>query len=118
MNPTPPELERRYGKEAQKRWNQFIRHLELREGFSFVVLLVPDSTAARLTENLCRQWLETKGLELISKEYTDPVKLKQNLAPFLLEQAVVTPKLGAVWVSGVVAQSDPELHGEGLPIQA
>jgi tetratricopeptide (TPR) repeat protein len=108
MNPNPPELEWRYGIEAQKRWNQFIRHLELREGFSFVVLLVPDSTAARLTENLCRQWLETKGLELVSKEYTDPAKLKQNLAPFLLEQIAVTPNLGAVWVSGVVAQSDPD----------
>jgi tetratricopeptide (TPR) repeat protein len=104
----PTELERRFGKTASERWAQLLRHLDLIDGFSFVVVLVPDETASRICATELEKYLKTRGQRLERLEYTTPENLRENLALDVLTRVPNDEHLGAIWLSNVTNRFDPK----------
>jgi tetratricopeptide (TPR) repeat protein len=104
----PTELERRFGKTASERWVQLLRHLDLIDGFSFVVVLVPDETASRICATELEKYLKTRGQRLERLEYATPEMLRENLAVDVLTRVPNDDHLGAIWLSSVTNRFDPK----------
>jgi tetratricopeptide (TPR) repeat protein len=104
----PTELERRFGKTASERWTQLLRHLDLIDGFSFVVVLVPDETASRICATELEKYLKTRAQRLERLEYSTPEMLRENLAVDVLTRVPNDEHLGAIWLSNVTNRFDPK----------
>ncbi len=102
----PTELERRFGITASERWAQLLRHLDLIDGFSFVVVLVPDETASRICATELEKYLKTRGQRLERLEYATPENLRENLAVDVLTRVPNDEHLGAIWLSNVTNRFD------------
>ncbi len=104
----PTELERRFGTTATERWEQLLRHLDLINGFSFVVMLVPDETASRICATELEKHLKIRGQRLERLEYATPEMLRENLALDVLTRVPNDEHLGAIWLSNVISRFDPK----------
>ncbi len=102
------ELKRRFGAKAAESWSQVLRHFELSDGFSFLVLFVPDATASRICEAELKRFLSARNQTLRTLEYSTPDELHDHLPTDLIGTQEPDASLGAVWVSSVISPFAPE----------
>jgi hypothetical protein len=102
------EIERLYGAKALEEWRLVLRQFEFEEGFAFIVLTVPDKTAARLCRNDLQAVLAARKLTLAPITPADPAELA-ILATTLLgipdDHAI-----GALWVEAVSSEHAVDYH--------
>jgi tetratricopeptide (TPR) repeat protein len=98
----PSEIERLYGPLALEEWRLVLRQFELGEGFAFIVLTVPDETAAHNCRSDLQTFLAATDRTLICVCPAGPEELAL-LATTLLalpdDRAV-----GAIWVEAISSQ--------------
>jgi len=107
---TDPAIEvagRRLNPAVSPEWQHLLTHFELSEGFSFIVLLVPDSDWAEACRIALSRYLEAEGKSLLTVAYKDPEDFKVSLPGRLLELHL-SEQTGVVWLSATVSKASPE----------
>ena len=99
-------IEQRYGTNAAQEWERVIHHFDLAEGFSLIVLIVPDRDGAELCAAELERYLAGRGKLLRRLQPDDPAALRRIALPLLRTPA--EPDVGAVWVSAVVSHAAPD----------
>jgi tetratricopeptide (TPR) repeat protein len=102
------ELERRFGAKAAERWQHVLEHIRLSTGFSYLILLVPEASAARICAAELARHLREQGQELESREFNTPEALREHLAPWMLRE---TGQQHPIWAASVTSEYDPQ-HSE------
>jgi tetratricopeptide (TPR) repeat protein len=102
------ELERRFGAKAAERWQHVLEHIRLSNGFSYLILLVPEASAARICAAELARHLREQGQELESREFNTPEALREHLAPWVLRE---TGQQHPIWAASVTSEYDPQ-HSE------
>lgn len=97
-------LAQRYGPSAMEEWQQVQRLLELRHGFSLIILLVPDQDAANLCHHAFSAHLA--GQNVLNWPMLGPENLYE--LPDRLLRLSIERDNGAIFISGVVPGSHPE----------
>jgi hypothetical protein len=105
---TTSELERRFGAKAAERWQHVLEHIRLSNGFSYLILLVPEASAARICAAELARHLREQGQELESREFNTPEALREHLAPWMLRE---TGQQHPIWAASVTSEYDPQ-HSE------
>jgi tetratricopeptide (TPR) repeat protein len=101
------ELERYFGAKAANEWDLLLGHLEFSTGFSLVVILVPDNTAAEVCARALESEQHSRGS--ISRAPTSSPDELQDLPTWLFETTHNDDDL--IWISAVKPeplQADPE----------
>src|SRR5436190_1563121 len=75
---------RRLNPGTSPEWQHLLTHFELSEGFSFVVLLVPDADWANACRIALSQYLEAEGKNLLTVGYSDTEDFKIQVPGRLL----------------------------------
>jgi tetratricopeptide (TPR) repeat protein len=100
------ELTRRYALDAAVEWQRLLTHLEWRQGFAFIVLLVPDKYGAEICRLSLETYLATSDKTLWTIRYSEPAELKTLTAQLMeLEPPADT---GAIWVEAVIPEAVKE----------
>ncbi len=102
------ELERRFGTKAAERWQHVLEHIRLSNDFSYLILLVPEASAARICAAELARHLRDQGQELESREFNTPEALREHLAPWVLRE---TGGRHPIWAASVTSEYDPQ-HAE------
>jgi tetratricopeptide (TPR) repeat protein len=102
------ELERRFGTKAAECWQHVLEHIRLSNGFSYLILLVPEASAARICAAELVRHLRDQGQELESREFNTPEALREHLAPWVLRE---TGQQHPIWAASVTSEYDPQ-HSE------
>src|SRR5437016_3430687 len=97
---------RRLNPGASPEWQHLLTHFELSEGFSFVVLLVPDADWANACRIALSQYLEAEGKNLLTVGYSDAEDFKIQVPGRLLELHT-GERTGAVWLEATVSEASP-----------
>ena len=95
---------RRLTPEELPEWQLLLTHLEISEGFSFVVLLVPDSDWANACRFALSNSLDAQGKSLLTIDFSGPEDFKKELAGRLLELPI-SKRVGAVWLERTVSEA-------------
>jgi tetratricopeptide (TPR) repeat protein len=98
---------RRLNPAALQEWQYLLTHFELSEGFSFIVLLVPDADWAAACRIALARFLEAEGKSLQTVAFTDAEEFKVNLPGQLLELHL-GERTGAVWLAATVSEASPQ----------
>ena len=101
-----PLIEQRYGIRAAREWQLVRGHVALNEGFSLVLLLVPDQDGARLCRNALDEQLHEIGRGLLDLSPDTPVALRR-IAETLLN-AAPNEACGAIWLAAAVSAVAPD----------
>jgi len=96
----------RYNLSASADWQAVLTSFELGTGFQFIVLLVIDEDGAEACRTALTRRLDTAGKRLLEIRTGSRDEL-ENIADPLLHTSP-PPDTGAVWVSRVVHEADPE----------
>ncbi len=83
-------------------WQKLLTHFEWNEGFTFVILLLPDAEGAALRRQALERFLASSGKQIQLITFASPDELK-HLAGRLLELSV-PPATSAIWVEAVVPE--------------
>ena len=75
---------RRLNPGTSPEWQNLLTHFELSQGFSFVVLLVPDADWANACRIALSQYLEAEGKNLLTVGYSDAEDFKIRVPGRLL----------------------------------
>src|SRR5437870_1576179 len=97
---------RRLNPGTSPEWQHLLTHFELSEGFSFVVLLVPDADWANACRIALSQYLEAEGRNLLTVGYSDTEDFKIQVPGRLLELHT-GEHTGAVWLEATVSEASP-----------
>jgi tetratricopeptide (TPR) repeat protein len=97
----------RYNLSASADWQAVLTSFELGTGFQFIVLLVIDEDGAEACRTELSRRLESTGKRLLEIPTGSRDEL-ENIADPLLHTSP-PPDTGAVWVSRVVHEADPEV---------
>ena len=100
---------RRLNPAVSPEWQHLLTHFELSEGFSFIVLLVPDSDWAQACRIALSRYFEVEGKGLLMVDYEDAEDFKVNLASRLLELHI-SYRTGAVWIEATVSEASSKYH--------
>ena len=97
---------RRLNPGTSPEWQHLLTHFELSEGFSFVVLLVPDADWANACRIALSQYLEAEGKNLLTVGYSDAEDFKIRVPGRLLELHT-SEHTGAVWLESTFSEASP-----------
>ena len=97
---------RRLNPQSLPEWQILLTHLEISEGFSFVVLLVPDADWANACRLALSHSLDPHGKSLQTVDFSDAEDFRTNLAGRLLNLKV-SNRVGAVWLEKTVSEASP-----------
>ena len=89
-------------------WRKLMAHFKWAEGFSLVVLFVPDAEGAAVRRRALEYYLTAKGKSLVPVNFNDPEELK--LLANRLFDLDVPPDAGAVWVEAVIHETDERFN--------
>src|SRR5207302_6775912 len=95
---------RRLNPGTSPEWQHLLTHFELSEGFSFVVLLVPDADWASACRIALSQYLEAEGKNLLTVDFSDAEDFKVGV-PGRLIQLQTSERNGAVWLDATVSEA-------------
>jgi len=98
---------RRLNPQALPEWQLLLTHLEISEGFSFVVLLVPDVDWANACRIAISHNLDAKGTTLQTIDFSDAKDFKTQLPARLLDLHI-NQRTGAVWLEQTVSEASPQ----------
>src|SRR5690349_5838484 len=98
---------RRLNPQALPEWQLLLTHLEISEGFSFVVLLVPDADWANACRLALSHSLDAEGKSLQTVNFLGPEDFKTQLPGRLLDLHV-NNRTGAVWLEQTVSEASPQ----------
>ena len=90
-------LARRYALQDSEEWQVLLRHFELSESFAFIVVLAPDGAGIRVCRTALQQFLESRGLSLLTKAFATPEELA-TLPEYLVLDLSVPEGTGAIWI--------------------
>ena len=95
---------RRQAADFATEWQKLIAHFDWAEGFSLVILFVPDAEGAAVRRRALERYLTSKGKSLIPVTFNDPEELK--LLANRLFDLDASADAGAVWVEAVIHETD------------
>ena len=98
---------RRLNPAASPEWQYLLTHFELSEGFSFIVVLVPDADWSDACRIALARFLEAQGKTLQTVAFKNAEEFKVNLPGQLLELRL-GERTGAVWLSATVSEASPQ----------
>jgi len=98
---------RRLNPQALPEWQLLLTHLEISEGFSFVVLLVPDVDWANACRIALSHSLDAEGKSLQTIDFSGAKDFKTQLPARLLDLHV-NKRTGAVWLEQTVSEASPQ----------
>src|SRR5260370_23348593 len=88
-------------------WQHLLTHFELSEGFSFIVLLVPDADWADACRIALASYLEAEGKRLLTVGFSDAEDFKVQVPGRLLDLHT-SEQTGAAWLSATVSEASPQ----------
>jgi tetratricopeptide (TPR) repeat protein len=97
---------RRLNPQVLPEWQLLLTHIEISEGFSFVVLLVPDADWAEACRLALSHSLDTLNKSLLMVDFSGPEDFKIRLPGRLLDLNV-SERTGAVWLEKTVSEASP-----------
>jgi len=97
---------RRLNPQVLPEWQLLLTHIEISEGFSFVVLLVPDADWADACRLALSHSLDAQSKSLLTVNFSDPEDFKAQLPSRLLD-LYVSDRTGAVWLEKTVSEASP-----------
>ncbi|MBK7931453.1 MAG: tetratricopeptide repeat protein [Bryobacterales bacterium] len=92
-------------------WQSVIRHFEFAEGFSFVVLLIPDEGGLQLCRDTLADHLQSTNQTLLDISPTTPADLDQ-IATHLVSLSP-PPSTAAIWMGAAASEAAPD-HADWL----
>jgi hypothetical protein len=95
---------RRQAADFATEWQKLMAHFDWAEGFSLVVLFVPDAEGAAVRRRALERYLASKGKSLVPVTFNDPEELK--LLANRLFDLDAPADAGAVWVEAVIYETD------------
>ncbi len=87
-------------------WQLLLTHIEISEGFSFVVLLVPDADWANACRLALSHSLDALNKSLLTVDFSGPEDFKVQL-PGRLLNLNISDRTGAVWLEKTVSDGSP-----------
>lgn len=103
-SPSAVAVSQRCGGTAGEKWQQFLRHLELSSGFSFVLLLAKDQALAQFLRDMLAAELSPQRQVLSYSADTTPFIYK---IPTQISSARKTKREAVYWVDSLPHSSDP-----------
>lgn len=100
---------RRLNPQVLPEWQLLLTHLEISEGFSFVILLVPDADWADACRLAISHSLEVEQKSLLTVDFSDSEDFKTQLPGRLLELHV-SERTGAVWLEKTVTEASTRFN--------
>ena len=97
---------RRLNPQALSEWQLLLTHIEISEGFSFVVLLVPDADWANACRLALSHSLDALNKSLLTVDFSGPEDFKVQLPGRLLDLNI-SDRTGAVWLEKTVSEASP-----------
>jgi tetratricopeptide (TPR) repeat protein len=97
---------RRLNPQVLTEWQLLLTHIEISEGFSFVVLLVPDVDWANACRLALSHSLDALGKSLLTVDFSGPEDFKVYL-PGRLLNLNISDRTGAVWLEKTVSETSP-----------
>src|SRR5215217_3600240 len=97
---------RRLNPQALPEWQLLLTHIEISEGFSFVVLLVPDADWAEACRLALSHSLDALNKSLLMDDFSGHEDFKVQL-PGRLLNVNVSDRTGAVWLEKTVSEVSP-----------
>lgn len=97
---------RRLNPQVLPEWQLLLTHIEISEGFSFVVLLVPDVDWADACRLALSHSLDAMNKSLLTVDFSGPEDFKVEL-PGRLLNLNISDRTGAVWVEKTVSEASP-----------
>src|SRR6185369_8164973 len=98
---------RRLNPQALPEWQLLLTHLEISEGFSFVVLLVPDVDWANACRLALSDSLDALNKSLLTVDFSGREDFKVQL-PGRLLSLNISDRTGAVWLEKTVSEASPQ----------
>jgi tetratricopeptide (TPR) repeat protein len=98
---------RRLNPQVLPEWQLLLTHIEISEGFSFVVLLVPDADWAEACRLALSHSLDALNKSLLMVDFSGPEDFKVQLPGRLLDLNV-SDRTGAVWLEKTVSEASPK----------
>jgi tetratricopeptide (TPR) repeat protein len=98
---------RRLNPQASPEWQLLLTHLEISEGFSFVILLVPDADWAHACRLALSYSLEPQRKGLLTVDFANREDFQSRLPGRLLDLHV-SERTGAVWLEKTVSELNPQ----------
>ena len=96
----------RYNLSASEDWRAVLTSFDFNDGFDFIVLLVTDEDGAEVCRQALLNRLQGEGKSLLEIPVGTVEQLEDVANPLIRGEA--SPDTGAVWVSRVVHEVDPE----------
>jgi tetratricopeptide (TPR) repeat protein len=100
------EIKRRFSVESAERWRLLLRHFSWSDDFAFIALLVPDAGAGELCARELETFFRDSGKRLVKMTPKTPGDLADLIAALVTFEP--DSSVGALWVSAVVSEADPE----------
>jgi tetratricopeptide (TPR) repeat protein len=100
------EIKRRFSVESAERWRLLLRHFSWSDEFAFIVLLAPGQEASEICARELETFFQESGKRLVKMIPKTPDDLVALIFPLVTFEP--DPSVGALWVSAVVSESDPE----------
>lgn len=97
---------RRLNPQVLPEWQLLLTHIEISEGFSFVVLLVPDADWANACRLALSDSLDAMDKSLLTVDFSGPEDFKVQL-PGRLLNLNISDRTGAVWLEKTVSEASP-----------
>ena len=97
---------RRLNPQVLPEWQLLLTHIEISEGFSFVVLLVPDVDWADACRLALSHSLDALNKSLLTVDFSGPEDFKVEL-PGRLLNLNLSDRTGAVWLEKTVSEASP-----------
>lgn len=98
---------RRLNPQVLPEWQLLLTHIEISEGFSFVVLLVPDADWADACRFALSHSLDALDKSLLTVALSSPEDFKVEL-PGRLLNLNISDRIGAVWLEKTVSEASPQ----------
>lgn len=102
-------LAARYNLPAQPEWQQFLKHFDLAEGFSLVVLLLADADGAELCREELEKQLQREGRKLVHLDVSSPAALRNLPSSLLAWQPPA--EAGGLWIAAVAPDYAADFTG-------
>ncbi len=100
------EIKRRFSVESAERWRLLLRHFSWSDDFAFIALLVPNASAGELCARELETFFRDSGKRLVKMTPKTPGDLADLIAALVTFEP--DSSVGALWVSAVVSEADPE----------
>jgi tetratricopeptide (TPR) repeat protein len=97
---------RRLNPQVLPEWQLLLTHIEISEGFSFVILLVPDVDWADACRIALSHSLDALNKSLLTVDFSGPEDFRVQLPGRLLDLNI-SERTGAVWLEKTVSEASP-----------